>query len=105
MNKLVLKDISIIDKNKEKINGLKLENKDLKFILYSYDGINVPDETEIFKKFSFEEEINITTKKTLLQSNSVFMYLLKANYFLHKTLSFCFFDTSSNSKFINVFNS
>ena len=36
MNKLVLKDISIINKNKEKVTGLKLEYKDLKFILYSY---------------------------------------------------------------------
>ena len=37
MNKLCIKDISILNKNSEKIIGLKLENKDYKFILYSYE--------------------------------------------------------------------
>ena len=63
MNKLALKDISIINKNKEKVNGIKLENKDLKFILYSYKENNIPLENEIFKEFSFDKEFNITSKK------------------------------------------
>ena len=34
MNKYSLKDIAIINKNKESYNVLKLENKDKKYILY-----------------------------------------------------------------------
>ena len=66
MNKLVIKDISIINKNKDKIVGLKLENKDLKFILYSYNE-SKPPENEKFKEFSFEKKFNITSKKKMNQ--------------------------------------
>ena len=64
MNKLVLKDISIINKNKEKVTGLKLENKQFKFILYSYEN-DKPQENTIFKEFSFKEDFNITSKKKM----------------------------------------
>ena len=62
MNKLVIKDISIINKTKEKVSGLKLENKNLKFILYSYENTK-PPENEDFKEFSFTDKFNITSKK------------------------------------------
>jgi len=69
MNKLLIKDISIINK-KEKIIGLKLENKDIKFILYSYDNENnKPEETDIFREFSFKDEFNITSKKKMNNLN------------------------------------
>ena len=69
MNKLLIKDISIINK-KEKIVGLKLENKDIKFILYSYDNENnKPEETDIFREFSFKDEFNITSKKKMNNLN------------------------------------
>ena len=32
MNKLVIKDISIVNKNKKKTTGIKLENKDHKLV-------------------------------------------------------------------------
>ena len=54
MSKLVIKDISIINKTKEKVSGLKLENKNLKFILYSYENTK-PPENEDFKEFSFSD--------------------------------------------------
>ena len=54
MNRLAIKDISIVNKNKEKITCLKLENKQLKFILYSYLN-DKPSENENFKEFSFEK--------------------------------------------------
>ena len=66
MNKLVLKSISIISKNKEKVSGLKLESKDLKFILYTYENDILPSDNEIFKQFSFEEKFNITSKKKMV---------------------------------------
>lgn len=67
MNKLVLKDISIINKNKDKVTGLKLESKDLKFILYSCEN-NISEENDNFKKFSFEK-FNITSKKKMSNIN------------------------------------
>ena len=72
MNKLCIKDISILNKNSEKITGLKLENKDYKFILYSYDDeINdeIINESEQFIKFSFKESFNITSKKKMKDLN------------------------------------
>ena len=62
MNRLAIKDISIVNKSKEKFTGLKLENKNLKFILYSYEN-DKPPENNTFKEFSFEKEFNITSKK------------------------------------------
>jgi hypothetical protein len=68
MNRLVIKDISIVNKNKEKFTGLKLENKNLKFILYSYEN-DKPNENNTFKEFSFEKEFNITSKKKMSSLN------------------------------------
>ena len=68
MNKLVIKDISIINKNKNKITGVKLENKDHKFILYSYLENN-PLPNENFIEFSFEEEFTISSKKKMNDLN------------------------------------
>ena len=62
MNKYSLKDIAIINKNKESYNVLKLENKDKKYILY----LCVNEENkknEHFEELIFDEEIEITPKK------------------------------------------
>ena len=62
MNKYSLKDIIIINKNKESYNVLKLENKDKKYILYLC--INEENKkNEHFEELIFDEEIEITPKK------------------------------------------
>jgi len=66
MNKLVIKDISIVNKNKKKTTGIKLENKDHKFILYSYVN-ELPPQNEDFIEFSFNEEFTISSKKRMTE--------------------------------------
>ena len=87
MNKLCIKDISILNKNSEKITGLKLENKDYKFILYSSEdeiSDEILNESQQFLQFSFKEPFNITSKKKMkdlnfdiIQDND--LYVLKFN--------------------------
>ena len=64
MNKLIIKDISIVNKNKKKTTGIKLENKDHKFILYSYSD-EIPPQDDNFIEFSFEQEFSISSKKRM----------------------------------------
>ena len=72
MNKLCIKDISILNKNSEKVTGLKLENKDYKFILYSSEdkiSDEILNESQQFLQFSFKEPFNITSKKKMKDLN------------------------------------
>ena len=68
MNKYSIKDISIINKSKKKIVGIKLENKENKFILYSYEN-ELPSENNNFSPISFKEKITISTKKKMNDLN------------------------------------
>lgn len=68
MNKYSIKDISIINKSKKKIVGIKLENKENKFILYSFEN-ELPSENNNFSPISFKEKITISTKKKMNDLN------------------------------------
>ena len=67
MKKFSIKDLNIIHKD-EKINALKLENKNEKFILYGNTNKNI-QENNFFTELKFKEEISITPKKKIQSLN------------------------------------
>ena len=67
MKKFSIKDLNIIHKD-EKINALKLENKNEKFILYGNTDKNI-QENDFFTELKFKEEISITPKKKIQSLN------------------------------------
>lgn len=67
MNKYSLKDITLVNKNKESNKVLKLENKQHKFILYFPVNNENEEENEHFEKLIFDKSIEITSKKKVEQ--------------------------------------
>ena len=67
MNKYSLKDITLVNKNKESNKVLKLENKQHKFILYFPVNNENEEGNEHFEKLVFDKSIEITSKKKVEQ--------------------------------------
>lgn len=67
MNKYSLKDITLVNKNKESNKVLKLENKQNKFILYFPVNNENEEGNEHFEKLVFDKSIEITSKKKVEQ--------------------------------------